>query len=958
MSFRLKAFLFPASLGLAVLTASSAFSRSDVDFTQFVDPFIGTAGKGHTFPGAAYPLGLVQLSPDTGIGSWEYCAGYQYADTSVDGFSHTHASGGGTGDFGDVLLLPFSNDEVLTAARATQDKSAEAASPGYYTTRLREDDITVELSATERTGIHRYTFNGNGRRQLFLSIDRVLWSFGDGRRGLTHDAELTIDGPTAVSGGYVSKGKARREVYFAVEFSQPLVGHRFLEGSDNKKLVLDFGAGDDHTLVVRTGISTVSPDSARRNLEVESRGKSFAAIREEAREAWNHHLGKIEIRGAPERLTQFYTAMYHLHIQPNNIADVDGKYRGADEAIYQTESGRQYAMLALWDVYRAAWPLNSLLDPELHGAYLRALLDHYDQAGHLPVWGIWGKSSQTMIGNHGVTVLWDGINKGVPGIDEAKAFQAMKDSLTIQHGRKSNWENYDPYGYFPSDIGHQESVSRTLETSLNDWCAAQLAERLGRTEDAAYFGQRARFYRNLYNPGTGFFQGRLTDGSWHEPFDPLQVFHNGSSSGDYTEANAWQYLWSVQQDVPDLVALMGGPFAFGQRLDELFSLPEIVYGKGATDDVDGLIGQYAHGNEPSHHVTYLYNYAGRPHRTQELVRQVMDTLYQPRPDGLSGNDDFGQMSGWYIFSALGLFPVHPAAGVYDLGVPGHEYARVRLGDSGRTLTVRAEPFDSGKPYVHRVTFNGAPVETLQISHEQLVGGGELVFEMTDRPASMSLFNGRDLTGWRGNPEIWTVEDGAITGRTTEGNLLTENQFLIWDGGEVADFILTLKARQSGNNSGVQYRSRETPEIGPWTVGGYQCDIHPTDANNGMLYDQYGRAVLARNGQRVLAAPRGITWMLEEFPSVVADDSQWTEYRIEAKGNRLTHYMNGELTVEFADYDHEAGAASGLIALQMHRGPAMEVQFKDITLQLLPTEDEPAARTFRLSSEARMVNQNP
>jgi predicted alpha-1,2-mannosidase len=714
-----------------------ALSESDRDFARYVDPFIGTAGRGHTFPGAAYPLGLVQLSPDTGNGNWDYCAGYQHGDVTVDGFSHTHASGGGTGDFGDVLVLPFSGPAVLEAERATQDKSAERAAPGWYATRLVEDDIAVELAATERTGIHRYTFNGNGRRQLLVSIDRILWTYGERRRSFTHDAVLTVDGPRAVSGGYYSLGKARREVYFAIEFNRPVVSHRYLDEPHNKKLVLDFGEEGGGLLEVRTGISTVSPESARRNLEVESRDKSFAQIRDEAREAWNRHLGKVEIRAAPEKMTQFYTAMYHLHLQPNNIADVDGRYRGADEGIYESASRRQYTMLAFWDVYRAAWPLNTLLDPALHAEYLRAALDHYDQAGFLPVWGIWGKSSQTMIGNHAVTVLWDAINKGVPGIDEEKAYRAVKDSLTKQHGRKSDWTNYDPYGYFPSDVGYAESVSRTLETALNDWCAAQFAKRLGRDEDYAFFSRRARFYRNLFNPQNGFFQGRLADGSWREPFDPLEIFHSGSSSGDYTEANAWQYLWSVQHDIPDLVSLLGGPDSLGRKLDALFALPPVIYGKGTTVDVSGMIGQYAHGNEPSHHVAYLYNYANRPHRTQELLRQIMETMYQPHPDGLSGNDDFGQMSGWYILSSLGLYPVHPASGVYDFGVPDQEFAQVRLGDSGKTLTVRAVPFDPAKPYVRQVSFNGRPIPSLQIAHAEIMAGGELVFEMSDRPAPIA-----------------------------------------------------------------------------------------------------------------------------------------------------------------------------------------------------------------------------
>lgn len=942
---------------LPLFTNLSGKENQEEDLAKWVDPFIGTAGTGHTFPGATYPLGLVQLSPDTGNGNWDYCAGYQYADVTVDGFSHTHASGGGTGDFGDILILPFSSEGVLAAGKATQDKKVEKASPGYYSTLLTEDQIQVDLSVTERTGIHKFQFLGQGHQQLLISIDRILYSWGAVERSKTYDASFQIRNNSRVDGGYYSNGKARREVYFAISFDRNYISHRFLD-QDRKQLVLDFGSPNPEPLVVRIGISTVSPESAWKNLEAENLGKTFDRIHREARSAWNQYLSKIHIKADETHKTLFYTSLYHFYIQPNNIADVEGRYRGADEGIYSAKSGQQYTMLALWDVFRAAYPLHTILSPGKHLQFMEAILDHYDQAGFLPVWGIWGKSSPAMIGNHGATVLQDAIQKRLPGIDEERAYQAVKDTLTQNHWRKYDWSKYDPYGYFPSDLVNAEAVSRTLEACLNDWCAAQLAKRLGKLADYRFFLKRSQFYKNLYDSKTGFFRGKMSDGSWREPFDPLEVFHAGSSKGDYTEANAWQYLWSVQHDVEDLTRLLGGKAALGRRLDELLELPPVIYGKGSTKDVSGMIGQYAHGNEPSQHVPYLYNYSGRPYRTQELVLEVLKTKYQTQADGLSGNDDFGQMSAWYLLSSLGFYPAHPASGIFDIGIPLHEYARVRLPGTSKTLEIRREPFEEALCYVKQVTLDGQPLDGWQITYDQIMKGGELTFEMSEIPAPVSLFNGRDLSDWNGNPSIWSVEDGAITGRTVAPHLLEENQFLIWKGGEVRDFILTMKVRQSGNNSGIQYRSRLMPDRGPWVMGGYQCDVHPEVRNNGMVYDQYGRAILAMNGQKVVVDNDSSTWLMEEGEPVSFPVEEWQDYKIVAQGNYIRHEINGRVTAELYDLDTRGRSPEGWIGLQIHYGPAMEVQFKDLELQVLPSQMEPLAPPLQSVPEKSIrVEQN-
>jgi predicted alpha-1,2-mannosidase len=719
--------LLPFTLGAQ--TRQSLDRHTENDFTQYVDPFIGTADPGHMLPGATYPLGMVQLSPDTGNGSWSYCAGYQYTDLTVDGFSHTHMSGGGSADLGDILILPFTSESVLQTEKATQTKAVESASPGYYKTALQEDNILAEFSVTERTGIHRYTYLADGNQQLLISIDRILWSWGSGERGNTFDAVFSLVGDRQLNGSYTTKARAERQIHFAIQFDRPFLNHRFLD-SAHKKLVLDFGESEEQGLIVRVGISTVNTAGAMKNLRDENLGQSFEEIRNKARFAWNEVLSRVQIKGDHPQMTRFYTSLYHLFIQPNNMTDVDGQYRGADDKIHQSPDGHNYSMIALWDIFRAAIPLYSIIAPESNVQFMNSLLRHHEQAGYLPVWGLWNKDSMAMIGNHGVIVLWDAIQKRLPGIDKEHAFRAIKDTLTKNHWRKHDWTEYDPYGYFPSDGSRGEAVSRTLETSFDDWCAAQLAKELGYQEDYDFFSRRSRNYRNLFDPETGFFRGRLKNGAWNDPFDPMEVFHAGSSRGDYTEGNAWQWLWSVQHDIPDLIRLLGGEKATAEKLDTLFSLPPVVYGKGSTSDVSGMVGQYAHGNEPSHHVIYLYNYVGKPHRTQELVRQMLETKYQNTPFGLSGNDDYGQMSAWYILSSLGFYPVNPASGFFDLGIPLHPYAKIRLND--RTLEIRTTNMSEENKYVKLVTLNGRPLDGLKISYQQIMAGGELVFEMADR----------------------------------------------------------------------------------------------------------------------------------------------------------------------------------------------------------------------------------
>jgi predicted alpha-1,2-mannosidase len=705
-------------------------SSHNTDLCQFVDPFIGTGGVGHTMPGATYPLGIVQLGPNTGNGQWKYCSGYQYEDTLLYGFLHTHLNGGGNADLGDVLMLPFSINRTDNDYYSSFSKEMEEASPGYYSTFLTADKIKVELSATERTGIHRYIFQGTGNRKIYISIDRILHSSGGPDAGLTFDSGLVPEDEFRISGKYKSKRRVMREVYFAIQFDHSYIQTKKPDGESRRKFIIDFG-DDLDTLQARVAISTVSIESAWDNLRAENAGKSFEKIRENARLEWNNYLSKILVDGPEEQKKLFYTSLYHLFIQPNNIADVNGDYRGADSEIHNSGNGCFYSTLPLWDTFRGAHPLYTIIAPDKNVDFVNSLLGHYDQAGYLPVWALWGKDSKGMIGNHATAVIADACLKGLPGIHREKAFNAIEESLTRNHWHKYDWTIYDKYGYFPSDLVKAEAVSRTLEAAYDDWCAAQLAKELDKPEEYEFFSKRSGNFNNLFDDEAGFFRGKKSDGQWIEPFDPLEITHAGTSNGDYTEGNAWQYLWSVQHDVETLINLLGGKENFTCILDSLFLLEPVIFGRGSTNDVSGLIGQYAHGNEPSHHVIYLYNYVGRYHRTQELVREVLTTMYKPVPAGISGNVDYGQMSAWYVLSSLGFYPVNPASGSFDIGIPS--FGNITISPGDREFKIRAENFSSENKYIKSIKLNGRPITNYQIRYEDIMKGGNLIFSMTDQP---------------------------------------------------------------------------------------------------------------------------------------------------------------------------------------------------------------------------------
>ena len=712
----------------------NAVFGASADYTQFVDPFIGCSEKGHTFPGACVPFGNIQVGPDTGNGDWSHCSGYLYRDKKIWGFSQNHLNGTGNPELGDILLQPFTGSAVRENYHSAYDKTTQSASPGFYGVTLSDFDVKVELTASTRVAFHRYTYGGQGPTRLLLDCQYgVVSSEAELRTHITaSDVQLGED-HTSIVGYNCATSWVARQVFFALKLDKPYAAIQRLPvrpGEKAPRYVLDFDLKPGESLQVKVALSTVSVAGAERNMADEVPGWDFAAVRERARQTWNDLLGRAEMEGSPDQRKSFYTALYHLFIQPNNIADTDGRYRGADDAVAQAPGGAYYSTLSLWDTYRAAHPLYTILAPERVDGFVQTMLAHARAQGHLPIWTLWGKENYGMVANHSIPVIVDAYLKGFRGFDAEEAFCAIKTSLTKEHF-KSDWGLYTKYGYLPFDCVPGESVSRTLEYAYDDACAARFAKALGKSEESACFTARSFSYTNLFCSETRFMRGRDTKGNWRTPFDPLRANHNATSGGDYTEGNAWQYTWHVQQDPQGLIARMGGSEAFCEKLSALFTLPSKVEGIGALVDVTGMIGQYAHGNEPSHHVAYFFALAGQPWRTQELVRRITNTQYGTTPDGLCGNDDCGQMSAWYLFSIMGFYPFDPCGRGYVLGAPQLPKVTLRLAN-GKTFIITAKNISHEARYVNRVRLNGKPFTATTLPHEVVMAGGSLVFEMCSR----------------------------------------------------------------------------------------------------------------------------------------------------------------------------------------------------------------------------------
>ena len=730
---------------LLIAAASALYGCSSVsEPADWVDPFIGTDGHGHVFPGATTPFGLVQLSPDTDTQGWDWCSGYHASDSTIIGFSHTHLSGTGGADLGDILFMPGSGtlrfepgskQDPDGGYRSRFDHANETASAGYYSVYLDDPHVRAELTAAPHTGVHRYTFDDTTGRHILIDLRH-------GIQDNVHSAAFRQVDDRTVEGWRRSNGwAADHTVYFRAEFSEPIRGiEARIDGRDTtategegKRVVLAvFPDGAARTIEVKVGISTVDSDGAAANLAAEASGRTFDELTEAARADWNRELGKIRVAGGSDDDKKiFYTALYHSFIAPVLFSDVDGRYRGADRQIHAgdtTAAGANYSIFSTWDTFRALHPLLSFVQPEVNGAVARSMLRYYEQTGRLPVWDLHMNENNCMIGYHSVPIITDAYFKGqLPDSLGALALEAMVHSA--MQNRYGGLPYYRALGYLPADR-ENNSVSKAVEYAYDDWCIAQMARRLGNDSLYRVFIRRAQFYKNHLDPADGFLKGRYATGRFRTPFDPSDISILGQ--GDYTEGNAWHYRFFVPQDVNTHIGLLGGDSAYVAAIDAMFSAPSTT--NDHSPDVSGLIGQYAHGNEPSHQVAYLYSYAGAPERTQERVAEIKRTMYTTARDGLCGNEDCGQMSAWYVFSAMGFYPVTPGSGVYVLGTPTFGRVEIDLA-SGRSFVVEAKGLDAkGKNiYIGSAEWNGEPYTKSYITDEMIAGGGKLTLHMVAAP---------------------------------------------------------------------------------------------------------------------------------------------------------------------------------------------------------------------------------
>ncbi len=705
---------------LFCLIQSFSFSQTK-DLTSFVNPFIGTGGHGHTYPGVSLPFGMVQLSPDTRLTGWDGCSGYHYSDSIIYGFSHTHLSGTGCSDYGDVLLMPmvdkysFKNTEYASGF----SHKNESASPGYYKV-IMKNGVIVELTASQRTGFHKYSYPAYKTPYVVLDLahrDEVI------------ESSLEIVNDTTVKGLRRSKAWASDQyVYFVMVFSKPIRSYGIASNDSlkkdlkkasgkNLKAYFAFDKSWPNTVLVKVGISAVSTDGAYANLHAEIRGWNFDGQIDKAKTEWNKELGKIEVEGGTkDQKITFYTALYHSFLTPNLYMDTDEQYRGTDLKIHKAAGFDNYTVFSLWDTYRAAHPLYTLIQQKRTGNFINTFLNEYKNGGLLPVWELSGNETFCMIGYHSVSVIADAYMKGIKGYDSLGIFKAMKSSAEAD---RYGLSFYKKYGHIPGDK-EGESVSKTLEYAYDDWCIAQMAKKLGKADDYKTYIQRAQSYKNVFDPETGFMRAKI-NGGWLKPFDPTEVNFN------YTEANCWQYNFNVPQDISTYMEMLGGREYFSDKLDTMF------YGKyklsGRTqDDITGLIGQYAHGNEPSHHMAYLYDYAGKAWKTQEVVHKIESEMYSNKTDGLIGNEDCGQMSAWYVMSAMGIYQVCPCNEQYAIGTPVFKKVTLHL-ENGRNFVISAQNVSSRNFYIKSATLNGEPCTRSYIRHNEIMNGGTLSFTM-------------------------------------------------------------------------------------------------------------------------------------------------------------------------------------------------------------------------------------
>jgi len=716
--------------------------------SQFVDPSIGTGGHGHCYPGATVPFGMAQLSPDTFNKGWDWCSGYNYSDDSIMGFSHTHLSGTGIGDMLDFLIMPCTGSVKLEPGTREHPESGyrsrfshgeEKAVPGYYSVLLRDYGIRAELTTTSRVGMHRYTFPRNKGSHFIVDLDH---GYDDGP-GVVRWANLKVLGSdTLVGGKSTNRWAADREMFFVTKFSRPFDRiELFADGkpvsdlsrdirAKSLKAVVYFATVAREQILVKTGISGVDVDGAMGNLLAEVPGWDFDAVRKTSATLWERELSRIRVTGGTLKQRQiFYTALYHCMLAPTLFDDVDGRYRGMDGQNHKLAVGEHnFSTYSLWDTYRALHPLFTIALPDRVPAFVNCLIRMAGESSvGMPIWPLQGKETQCMTGFHSATVIAEAIAKGFPGIDVQAAYAAMKKEASVSELR--GLPLYRKFGYIPCDQ-HEESVSTTLDYAYNDWAVSRVAEAAGAKSDAAMFRKRALSYRNLYDRSTGFMRPKLATGDWAIPFAENEMGHS-SRWRDYTESNPWQATFAVQHDPAGLAELMGGRRNLAEKLDGIFSASSVLP-PDAPSDIAGLVGQYAHGNEPSHHIAYLYTYAGQAHKTQERLSSLMETMYDNQPDGLAGNEDCGQMSAWYVMSAMGFYAVDPISGNYIFGTPLFEKVTVDL-RNGKHFVVETERLTPSDKYIEGITLNNVSYDRIWFRHEEIVAGGRFVLKMSNKP---------------------------------------------------------------------------------------------------------------------------------------------------------------------------------------------------------------------------------
>ncbi|HEY5914646.1 MAG TPA: GH92 family glycosyl hydrolase [Verrucomicrobiae bacterium] len=746
---------FPIMFLVAALHLT-AFGAPQVRLSDYVRPLVGTHGEGNTYPGPSAPFGMVQLSPDTERDLWETASGYEYSDTSIMGFTLTHLSGTGIPDLGDFLFMPQIGEPKLVAGskenpdagyRARYAHDQETASAGYYRVKLLNNNVAVELTAAERAGMMRFTFPESDRASILTDLQHFL----SGKRFKLIWSHVRVEDQATVTGFHLVNGWAKeRYLYFAARYSRPFDSYRIMSNGNevgydsyktyrfrsrneaagtNLQFLAEYKTRPDEVIQVKAAVSAVSAANALQNLDAEIPDWDFERVLNATRTRWDRELSRIEIEGTEAEKETFYTALYHAFLAPNLYEDVTGEYRGLDSNIHRAKGFHNYAVFSLWDTYRATHPLFALLQGPRDADMINSLLAHYDQsADHLlPMWSLQGNETWCMIGYHAVPVIADAFLKGVKGFDGERAYRACK--TTAMNPDYDGLAAYRKLGYVPCDE-ENESLSKTLEYAFDDYCIARMAKALGKREDHAEFMKRAGSYANLYDPSIGLMRPKDSQGKWREPFN-AHFYNENTRSNDVTEGTSWQYSWYVPQDVPGLMRLFGGKTQFVQKLDSLFTFKEANASTGV-DDIQGRIGEYWHGNEPSHHIIYLYCYAGEPWKAAERLHEVIKTQYGNKPNSLSGNDDCGQMSAWYLFTALGFYPVCPASDYYVIGSPAVKKAVMHL-SNGRKFTVQAKDLSERNIYVQAVKLNGRDWMQPFLPWRELNKGGSLIFTMGPEP---------------------------------------------------------------------------------------------------------------------------------------------------------------------------------------------------------------------------------